>query len=71
MHRGMRAGENVVRSAALIDSGTDPVLDVLTSPPPADYALAAAFMACLYSRTLANEVSSVMSATERNEPSSP
>lgn len=35
------------------------------------YSLAAAFMACLYSRTLASDPASVISATDRYEPSSP
>jgi hypothetical protein len=34
-------------------------------------ALAAAFISFLYARTLSSEAASTMSATERNEPSSP
>ena len=34
VHHATRAGEYVERWAALIDSGTDAVLDVLTSPSP-------------------------------------
>ena len=56
---------------ALASLATPPPPERTPAQPPVVFALAAAFICCLYSRTRRSESASVMSATDRYAPSSP